>query len=86
LAFWLGSSLGLRSGKMKTRIVIGEIERAGKPLSAVVTNFELTEPRNLAIRFRDAGDHFVMEQFVTDGRLNPPYGLWCEVMCYVKNV
>lgn len=70
---------------MKERIAIGQIELAGKPLTAEVYNFENSAPRPGTIRFRDAGQHFVLEQFVPGamGKFAPE-GAWYEVMCYVK--
>ena len=69
----------------KDRIVIGEIERAGQPLTAKIYNFEVTAPRPGTLRFRDAGDHFVLEQFVPGAMgKKEPEGEWYEIMCYVK--
>lgn len=65
----------------RDRVVIGEVERAGRPLTAWVTNFEVSQPKDGALRFRDTGISFVMEQYreEKDGS-----GAWKEIPCYVK--
>lgn len=62
----------------KGRIIIGEIERAGQPLTAPVTNFATSHPREGEVRFRHVEDHFVLEQWYST------QGGWKEVFCFAK--
>lgn len=59
------------------RIVIGEIERAGLPISAPVYEFGEIAYELGQVRWRQTETSFVLEQF----RAGITGNHWCEVMC-----
>lgn len=66
---------------MSERIIIGESERAGHPISAPVEKSGDGFPSTM-IRWRHTGTSFVLEQWKKN--VHPsgkPFGIWVEVPC-----
>lgn len=67
-----------------SRIIIGETERAGLPISAPVEkNIEYEIPPT-TIRWLKKGDSFVLEQWKLENPRGPTRGVWIEIPCVTQ--
>lgn len=71
---------------MSERIIIGETEQAGHPISAPVIEYDKSLdycPTGI-IRWRHTGTSFVLEQWFKNVGCGVPPGHWREVPCVIE--
>ena len=66
---------------LETRIIIGETELAGLPISAPCRKDNDEQWPTTTIRWRKAGTHFVLEQWKLENPKGPTRWVWVEVPC-----
>ena len=65
------------------RIIIGQNEIAGLPISAPIEKDDGAQFPKTTVRWRKKGESFVLEQWKLENPKGPTRGIWVEAPCVV---